>query len=352
MAKHCHVYGVGAAFVDIEINVSDHNLKKMALGKGLITYANEERQQQLIDYINNHFIYSKRTRGGSTANTIIAIAQFGGRTFYSCKVGNDDSGQFYLNDLQTAGVDYHIDKSQEEGTTGTCLVMLTPDAERTLCTYLGVNEIQSEHDIVSKVIAASDYVYFEAYMVMSLSTLTAVIQIREIAELNNVKIAMRLSNSDIVMRFRDRLCEVLRKPIDLLFCNRNEAFSWTQTDNIEIAIDKLKIIARTFVITLGAEGALVYDGTQLYNIAPHKVHAIDTTGAGDMFAGAFLFGITQGHDYFTAGNLASLASATVVSNYGPCLFAEKQKQLLVQWNNHSGMGVSNHCSSRVESASF
>ncbi|UJR11782.1 hypothetical protein I4U23_015962 [Adineta vaga] len=318
MAKHYHVYAVGTAFVDIEMDVIDDDLKKIAISKGLMTYVNEERQEQLLYCLRHHLVHSNRTSSGSTTNTIIAIAQFGGQTFYSCQVGNDDNGRFYLKDLQTADVNYHIENHKDEGITGTYLVMVTPDAERTHCRFLGVNEIQSEYDIVPEVIAASDYVYFEAYMITSLSTFAAVIRLCEIAELNNVKIAMNFSDSDIIMTFHDRLFEILKKPIDLLFCNRNEAISWCQTDRIKIVINKLKRIARTFVITRGAEGALVYDGTQR---------------AGDMFAGAFLFGITHGQDYLTAGNLASLAAATVVSNYGSRLSAEKQKQLLVQSNH-------------------
>ncbi|CAF2835186.1 unnamed protein product [Rotaria sp. Silwood2] len=147
---------------------------------------------------------------------------------------------------------------------------------------------------------------------MFLPSFAAGIRIREIAKLHNGK---------KTMSFSDRLYEILKKPIDLLFCNRNEAFSWSQTGNIEIPIDKLKIIARTFVITLGAEDALAYDGIQLYNIEPHKLHAIDTI----MEQMIFLFGITHGQDYLTAGNLASLLAATVVSNYGPRLFVAKQK---------------------------
>lgn len=130
-----------------------------------------------------------------------------------------------------------------------------------------VNATQSEYDILPGIITASDYVYFETYTIMFLPSFAAGIPIREIAKLHNGK---------KTMSFSDRLYEILKKPIDLLFCNRNEAFSWSQTDNIEIAIDKLKIIARIFVITLDAEGALAYDGIQLYNIEPHKLHAIDT----------------------------------------------------------------------------
>ena len=333
MSKRYHVYGVGAALVDTEINVSDSDLVTMGIEKGRMTLVNKERQNQLLDCLAGHLIHSKRTSGGSTANAIIAIAQFGGQTFYSCKLGNDDNGDFYLRDLQTAGVDCHVDQRHNDNNTGTCLVMITPDAERTLCTFLGINADLSEHDIDSEVIAAAEYVYFEAYMVMSPTSFTAAIRICEIAKQNNVKIALSFSDAGIVKDFRDNLCEILNNHrIDLLFCNQYEALSWAQTDDIEIAVDTLKKIAHTFAITLGANGALVYDGTHLHTIAPYKVQAVDTSGAGDMFAGAFLFGITQGKDFPTAGSLASFAAATVVSNYGARLNANKQQQILVQCN--------------------
>jgi len=333
MTKRYDVYGVGAALVDTQIDVTDADLKTVMIEKGLMTLVDEAQQRYLLDHFADHLIHSKRSSGGSTANSIIGIAQFGGQTFYSCKVGNDDNGRFYLGDLQAAGVDCDIDKRQDEGVTGTCLVMITPDAERTLCTFLGVNATQSERDLVPEIIAASNYVYFEAYMVMSPPSLAAAIRIREIAELNNVKTAMSFSDAGIMTIFRHSLHELLKKRIDLLFCNRHEALSWAQTDNVEIAVESLKKIAHTFAITLGAEGALVYDGIQLHNIAPCKVQPVDTSGAGDMFAGAFLFGITQGKDFLAAANLASLAAAAVVSDYGPRFNATKQQQILAQWKN-------------------
>ncbi|CAF1155882.1 unnamed protein product [Rotaria sordida] len=333
MKKHYHVYGVGAALVDTEINVTDTDLAAMAIEKGMMILVDEVRRKQLLDSLADHLVCSKRASGGSTANAIIAIAQFGGKTFYTCKVGDDDNGRFYLHDLHTAGVDCQIDQRHIEGITGTCLVMITPDAERTLNTFLGVNTTLSEHDIVLEAIVVSDYVYFEAYMVMSPSSRTAAIRIREIAEQNGVKIAASLSDSGVVLDFRDDLREMFGKHIDLLFCNRVEALNWAQTDNLEIAIDCLKKFARTFAITLGAEGALVYDGTQLHTIAPYKAQAVDTNGAGDMFAGAFLFAITQGKDFLTAGKFASLAAASVISEYGSRLNTTKQQQILAQWNN-------------------
>jgi len=335
MTKRYHVYGVGAALVDTEIEVSDTDLATMAVEKGLMTLVDEPRQAQLLDHLSDHLVHSKRASGGSAANTIIAIAQFGGSAFYSCKVADDENGQFYLRDLRAAGVDHRddpIDKNStgQAGITGKCLVLITPDAERSMNTFLGISATLSEHDLTPEAIAASAYVYLEGYLVTSPTGRAAAIRTREIAEQHGVKTALSFSDPGIVAYFRDGLREMLGVRVDLLFCNRDEALSWAQTDNLEAAIESLKSIANTFAITLGAEGALVYDGTTLHNVAPCKVKAIDTNGAGDMFAGAFLYGITQGQSYAEAGRLASLAAATVVSDYGPRLSTDQQRQLLAQ----------------------
>jgi sugar/nucleoside kinase (ribokinase family) len=332
MSKRYHVYGLGAALVDTEIEVHDSDLAALAIEKGVMTLVDEARQTQLLDHLAGHLVQSKRTSGGSAANTIIAIAQFGGSTFYSCKVADDDNGHFYLHDLKAAGVDCHIDRQREAGITGKCLVLITPDAERTMNTFLGASETLSQHDLSPDAIAASEYVYLEGYLVTSPTGRAAAIRAREIAEQHGAKTALSFSDPGIVAHFRDGLREMIGERIDLLFCNQHEALSWAQTDNLEQAIESLKQIARSFAITLGAEGALVYDGTDQHRIAPHPVKAIDTNGAGDMFAGAFLYGITQGHDFAAAGKLASLASATVVADFGPRLKMSQQRALLEQLN--------------------
>ncbi|CAF3262932.1 unnamed protein product [Rotaria sp. Silwood2] len=191
----------------------------MAVEKGTMIRVDEARQIQLFDHLANHLVCSKRTSSGSIANAITAIAQFGGKTFYACKVGDDDNGRFYLHDLCAAGVDCQIEQRRNEGMTGTCLVMITPDAERTLSTFSGVNTTLSAHNIVPEAIIISGYVYFAAYMVISPSIRTAAIRVREIAEQNGVRIAASLSDSDVVLNFRDDLHEMFGKHIDLLFFN-------------------------------------------------------------------------------------------------------------------------------------
>ncbi len=328
MSKRYHVYGIGAALVDTEIEVTDADLAAMSVEKSLMTLVDETRQAELLEHLTGHLVHSKRASGGSAANTTIAVAQFGGSTFYSCKVGNDDNGEFYLRDLKAAGVDCLSDREREHGVTGKCLVMITPDAERTMNTYLGISATLSIDDLSHEAIAASEYVYLEGYLVTSPTGRAAAIRTREIAEQHSVKTALSFSDPGIVAHFRDGLKEMIGSRIDLLFCNSDEALSWAQTDDLDTAIVEIKKIANQFAITLGAEGALVYDGANLHSIAPHKVVAIDTNGAGDMFAGAFLYGITQGWSFPEAGRFASVAAATVVSDYGPRMTAAQQKQLL------------------------
>jgi sugar/nucleoside kinase (ribokinase family) len=328
MSKRYHVYGVGAALVDTEIEVTDGDLTAMEVEKGVMTLVDEARQAHLLEHLTGHLMHSKRASGGSAANTIIAIAQFGGSTFYSCKVANDDNGHFYLHDLKAAGVDCRIDKERDQGVTGKCLVMITPDAERTMNTYLGISATLSTDDLSHEAIAASDYVYLEGYLVTSPTGRAAAIRAREIAEQHGVKTALSFSDPGIVTYFRDGLQEMIGNKIDLLFCNSHEALSWAQTDNLDAAIVEIKKVAKQFAITLGADGALVYDGVAQYRIAPHKVTAVDTNGAGDMFAGAFLYGVTQGKGFAEAGKLASVAAATVVADYGPRLRADQQKKII------------------------
>jgi sugar/nucleoside kinase (ribokinase family) len=329
MSKQYNIYGVGAALVDTEIQINDAELATFGIEKGLMTLVDEARQFELLSHLDGHLVHSKRASGGSGANSIIAASYFGSRTFYSCKVANDDNGHFYLNDLKDAGVDSNFHSERQAGITGKCLVLITPDAERTMNTFLGISETFSQAELIPQAIAASEWLYIEGYLVTSTTGRAAAIEAKRIAEQNNVKTAISLSDGAMVQFFKDGLDEMIGDGVDLLFCNEGEAKSWTGSDNIDTVVASLKTIAKTFAITLGAKGAIVFDGTTLHDIAPHAVKAVDTNGAGDMFAGAFLHGISQGWDFAKAGRLASRAAAEVVSNFGPRLAAEKHRELLV-----------------------
>lgn len=326
MAKY-DIYGVGAALVDTEIEVQDSDLQTLSIDKGLMTLVDEARQTELIEHLSDHLTTSKRASGGSAANTIIAASYFGANTYYSCKVADDDNGHFYLQDLRDAGVDF-VNGELPEGTTGKCLVLITPDAERSMNTFLGISETLCPNNLNPEAIAQSEYVYLEGYLVTSATGRPAAIEARKLAEQAGVKTALSLSDPGMVMYFKDGLQEMIGDRINLLFTNKEEALGWTETDNIEAACETMKATADCFAITLGAEGAILFDGEQLHKVDAPSVTAIDTNGAGDMFAGAFLYGITQGMSYPQAGELACRAAAQVVRQYGPRLRAEQHQEVL------------------------
>lgn len=325
--KTHHIYGAGAALVDTEITVTDHDLTAMAVTKGVMTLVDEARQTQLIRYLEQHQIAADRASGGSAANSIIAAGYFGCRNFYSCKVADDDNGQLFLEGLAAAGVGYPDQVSSPEGITGKCLVMITPDAERSMNTFLGISETLSPAEISTDAVASSEYVYIEGYLVSSPSGRAAAIALREAAERHQVRTSLSLSDPAMVQFFRDGLNEMLGQGVDLLFCNRDEAIGFTDTHNLDDAMEALKKVSKTFAVTCGAEGAIIFDGQQLINIPGTQVKAVDTNGAGDMFAGAFLYAITHGHDFKKAGEFASYAAAQVVAQYGPRLRPEQHAEI-------------------------
>ena len=317
--KKYKVYGIGAALVDTEIKVEDRELDKMAVGKGLMTLVDQERQQELLSHLNDHLVKASHASGGSAGNSMIATAQFGGPTFMSCKVANDADGDIYVADLETAGVDHCLVNGREDGITGKCLVLITPDAERSMNTYLGISETLSVEQLDHDAIADSEYLYIEGYLVTSPTGRAAAVKAREIAQAAGVKTALSFSDPGMVEFFREGMEEIVGERLDLIFCNEAEALGWAQTDDLQHAIETIKQVANSFVITRGADGAITFDGSELAEIPPHRVQAVDSNGAGDMFAGAFLYAITRGEDFPTAGRFASLAAGKIVANYGPRL---------------------------------
>jgi len=318
MSKKYDVYGIGNALVDLEFKVSDQFLYDHKVQKGLMTLVDEDTQFRLIGAIDHDDL--DRKSGGSAANSIIAVSQFGGKSFYSCKVANDEYGDFYLTDMNDAGVDTNLDGvAREDGITGKCLVMITSDADRTMNTFLGATTNLSTKEINEASIKDSQYIYLEGYLTTSETGVEAMKAGKKIAEDNGVKTAITLSDPSIVQFFKEKFVEVIGASVDLLFCNEDEAMAFTGKDNLGDAREALKSEAKRFVITLGSNGAMIWDGDTFVDIEPYAVKAVDTNGAGDMFAGAFLYGITNGMTYASAGKLASLASSKVVSQYGPRL---------------------------------
>ena len=322
-----HIYGIGNALVDKEFEVDDAFFADAGIEKGMMTLIDEQQLSSMLDILQNRYGLKKRACGGSAANTIIGASYFGARTFYTCNVASDEAGDFYIDDLKAAGVDTNMGDNRDNGVTGKCLVMVTPDAERTMNTYLGITSELHQKHIHEDALAQSEYAYIEGYLVTSDTSRAAAIQVREMARKHGVKVAMTFSDPAMVQFFKDGLSEMIGDGVDLLFCNEQEATLFTGSDSISAAIEGLKQHARTFAITLGSNGAVAWDGQTLHEIAPNSVTAVDSNGAGDMFAGAFLYAITHGHGFAAAGRLASAASAKVVSQFGPRLNAEQHEPL-------------------------
>ncbi len=321
------IYGIGAALVDTEIEVTDQDLTRLGIDKGVMTLVDAARQRELIALLEGHLVASKRASGGSGANSIIAASYLGARTFYSCKVADDENGEFYLNDLAQAGVAYTAKSAGHSGVTGKCLVMITPDAERTMTTFLGVSATLSVDEIDEAALAQSAWAYIEGYLVTSETGKPAAEHVRKLAQENGVRTAVSLSDPAIVKFFKSGLQDIIGDGVDLLFCNSAEALEFTGTSRIEDAIEQLKPWTKQFAITQGAEGAWLYDGSALTHIDATPVTAVDSNGAGDMFAGSFLYGLSRNMTFTEAGKLASVAAAKVVSQFGPRLRPEQYGEL-------------------------
>lgn len=321
------MYGIGNALVDTEFEVENKFFNDHQVEKGVMTLVDDERQDYLTNLIDSNSV--KKQSGGSAANTVIAVNQFGGKSFYSCRVANDDYGHFYMNDLKESGIHTNLNGYElPTGTTGKCLVMVTPDADRTMNTYLGVSSDLDESVIVEDALATSKYLYLEGYLVTSEKGVGAMLKAKSLAEKHGVNTSITLSDPSIVTYFRSQFNEVIGDGVDMIFCNEEEALTYTETNNLNDAKQRLTSMAKKFAITLGKKGALLFDGNQFIDINSTPVTAIDSNGAGDMFAGSFLYGITNGHSYEQAGRLASMAAAKVVTKFGPRLNSGHVKEVI------------------------
>lgn len=330
--KDYDVYALGNALVDIEYHVEPRQLVSMGIDKGVMTLIDEHQHNHLVNHLGDS--HEKMACGGSAANSLIALAQMGGQAFFSCRVADDMTGQFFVRDLQQTGIhtNSHILMGEEAGVSGKCLVFVTPDADRTMNTFLGASADLDASYVDERAISESEYVYLEGYLVTGEESRQAVLTARQYARRHHVHIALTLSDPNMMRFFRDGMMEMIGDGVDLLFANEEEARELAQSEDLDSIIDCVKGHAKTFAITRGKEGALVYDGDELYDIAPHPVQAVDTLGAGDMFAGAFLYGLTHGWGYRQSGELASLASSRIVTQYGPRLSTEQTLNILKQFN--------------------
>ncbi len=312
------VYGLGNALVDLEYTVDDAYLRDMHLAKGHMTLVDEPRIDALAASLDGHD--PKRRAGGSAANTVFAVHAFGGRGAYSCRVADDDVGRFFLHEFGSAGV-VTAGTRDGRGKSGRCLTLITADAERTMTTFLGASAELGPEDLDEAGIARSTYFYVEGYLAASETGRQAAVLARQIAESNRVRTSLSLADPSMVGNFRDALVDMLGNGVQQLFCNEEEALNWAGTDRLDIAIAELTDIAPFLNITLGARGSLAVAKGRRHFVPGVPSHAVDTTGAGDMYAGAVLHATVNGAAPAAAAGFANFAAAELVAQHGARLDA-------------------------------
>ncbi len=320
MARY-NIYGIGGALVDTEVEVSDDFLTHAKIDKGVMTLVDESRQRELLDALSSDDLILLKKCGGSVCNSVVAASSLGSRAFFSGKVADDADGELYVDDLNQAGVDFHS-AGQDPGTTGKCLVMVTEDAERTMNTFLGASDTLSAKEIDKDALKNSEWFYVEGYLMTDKARTAVIKDAVEYAKEQGVKIAISLSDPFVVDVFGDALRYSMGSVVDLIFCNKDEALAFSGTDDLDSAIEKLQFITKSFAITDGANGAITFDGELVLRSEGVPAKAIDTNGAGDMFAGAFLYAITSGKSYEWAARLANDCASRVVAKFGPRLDLE------------------------------
>jgi sugar/nucleoside kinase (ribokinase family) len=310
------VYGLGNALVDMEYRVDDGFLTRHGIAKGHMTLVDEARLTSLIEDLADY--QPERMSGGSAANTIIAVQGFGGRAFYSCRLADDEVGRYFLKDLGAAGVATNGNAAAptQAGHSGRCLVLVTADAERSMNTFLGISTELGPSEIDERALRRASYFYSEGYLASSHRSTEAAITCRELAESAGVKTAISLSDPSMVEFFRDSLVRILGNGVDHLFCNEEEALAWARTDRIDVAVSELRDIGRAVNITLGKRGSLAVSQRGQTMVPGVEARAVDTNGAGDMYAGACLYGWCSGMSAEEAAAFGNFSAGKLVQTYG------------------------------------
>lgn len=312
------VFGVGNALVDILAFVEDDFVQHHALNRGSMTLMDAEKQGGILHDLEHTSLQLRS--GGSAANTMIALAQSGGSGFYSGKVAKDTNGEFYRQDLLAAGIEFDVHPAPElSGPTGTCVVLTTPDAERTMCTHLGVSTTLAATDIDLDRLSRAKYSYIEGYLWDAVDPRQASIETMEHSKRKGVKVAFTFSDAFLVDRFADDFRQVITNYCDVLFCNADEMRRFFEVESLEKCAQNLGELVNLAFITDSANGCLVVENKQITKVAGFPVQAIDTVGAGDAFAGGVLFGLTNNLSPQQAGRWGNYLASRVVEVHGPRL---------------------------------
>ena len=314
MSNKFDVVGVGNAIVDILSQVEESFLDKHDLIKSSMALIEEEVANTLYDDMPP----ATEQSGGSAANTLAGLASFGGKAAFIGKVSSDNFGKVFTHDIKSIGVHYDTKCADSDVATSRCLVAITPDAQRTMSTYLGASTTIKNDDVDAQIIENSKILYLEGYLFGDEHSKAAMSHAAKIAEKSNTKVSLSLSDGFFVDLFRNDFVNFIENhKIHILFCNEDEAKSLFETDDLDVAIDKIKEKCDIAAITLGEKGSVIVQGDKKYNIDASKgLNVVDTTGAGDLYASGFLYGYTQGENLERCGQLANLAASEVIQHIG------------------------------------
>jgi sugar/nucleoside kinase (ribokinase family) len=312
------VFAVGNALVDIQAQVAEEFLARHNLTKGVMTLVDAARQIELLADLKNVPVHT--SPGGSACNTVVGLAGLGGRGYYAGKVGHDAHGAFFREELRTLGI--LSDLAPSDSPTGTCLVLNTPDADRTMLTCLAASVELSAADIDPAQIAQARFVYVEGYLWDAQRPRSACEAALEAARRCGVKVAFSYSDPFCVARAREDFRRLTQEQVDLVFCNQDEACMITGEPDGPAACRRIASWGPEVFVTLGAEGACFAAKDQWLVIEPFPVTATDTNGAGDLFAAGALFALCRGYGPAQAGRLGSYAASLVVQRTGARLPGE------------------------------
>ena len=325
--KKILICGIGNALVDSEYKVSEDEIKELNLTKGCMELNDRENHIKLSSRLKKTHGTVKMMPGGSVANSLYTLSQFGADVSFIGRVSDDTTGDAFINSLENSGVRVNIHQV-DNGITGECLVLITPDHERTMYTHLGVSSQLNIEDINQGVIKDSEYLLVEGYLVTSEETMNVASYSMDIATKHGVKKIITLSDPNVVKFFRDNILELLNKTFDIIFCNKQEALNVSKSNNIDDAIDFLKKYAHEIIITCGEDGAYVTIGDEKFYDIPDSVQPVDLTGAGDMFLAAYIFAKVRDKSVINRIKFANTCSGNVIQTYGAKLEKQKYVELL------------------------
>jgi sugar/nucleoside kinase (ribokinase family) len=308
------VAAIGNAIVDVIAQSSDAFLADEGLVKGSMMLVDDARASELYPRMGKPVEAS----GGSAGNTVAGVASLGGRSVHIGKVADDALGKVFAADMEAIGAHFSGGVLKGGAPTGRCLINVTPDGERTMCTALGAAALLDPDDVDPAVIEGSSIVFLEGYLFDPPPARRAFAKAAGLARASSRLVALTLSDSFVVDRHRAGLVAFTEAEVDVLFANSDEITSLFETDDFDAAVAAVRGRCSIAVVTRGEKGSVIVAGDQIHQIAAVPVEkVVDTTGAGDQYAAGFLFGLAQGLSLPRAGRLGSLCASEVISHYGP-----------------------------------